>query len=275
MAEGRLYLLQTTAYGWYAAMMTPIQIAIGILALIIALPGACNALVGLYDRFLAKPGAKPLALSGATRGIWAIRLWNIIGLVLLALVIGQIWFIPPPPSRDQQGVTDSLVKITKERDDLKQNLADTLRAKPEVARTTLPTVAEIPTSLRLQFNGSGERPQEIEAKNVEWTWNIYQTKTLQEKPPCINDTLSAPAISILGNCYSSFSTRYDVLTTNNWVLFLVFLQPISGKKEVKVDAHGATIPEWKSFSLSNRKTYIEFKGDITRLVLDISVAAIN
>ena len=30
-----------------------------------------------------------------------------------------------------------------------------------------------PTFLRLQFNTSGSKPQEIDAKNVEWTWDSY------------------------------------------------------------------------------------------------------
>jgi hypothetical protein len=83
--------------------MTPTQVVIGILALVIALPGACNALVSLYDRFLAKPGQKPMALSGATHGIWAIRLFNVIGLVILAVVVAQTWFVQPaqPPQNAQ------------------------------------------------------------------------------------------------------------------------------------------------------------------------------
>jgi hypothetical protein len=91
---------------WYAPIMTPTQVIIGILALIIALPGACNALVSLYDRFLAEPGETPMALSGATHGIWAIRLFNVIGLAILAVIVAQTWFVqpaqPPHPSLDAQ-----------------------------------------------------------------------------------------------------------------------------------------------------------------------------
>jgi hypothetical protein len=63
---------------------------IGIAALVLAAPGACNALVSLYDRFLAKKdGAVSLPVSGL-----AIRISNVLGLCLLAIIIAQTWFLP-------------------------------------------------------------------------------------------------------------------------------------------------------------------------------------
>jgi hypothetical protein len=72
--------------------MTP---TLAIAALIIALPSCCNALVSLYDRFFAKPGARPMALSSGTPGLWALRLFNVIGVALLGVIIAQTWISPP------------------------------------------------------------------------------------------------------------------------------------------------------------------------------------
>jgi hypothetical protein len=81
------------------------QLMVTIAALIIALPACCNALVSLYDRFLAKPGAKPMALSGGSTGLWALRLFNVIGLCLLGAIIVQTWLATTPSTPNQAGVS--------------------------------------------------------------------------------------------------------------------------------------------------------------------------
>jgi hypothetical protein len=81
--------LQTTEYLWY---LRPMPIWIGLIALVIALPGCCNALVGLYDRFFAKAGAKPL--SPIIKPGFGLTLFNVIGLALLGAII-VTWIYPP------------------------------------------------------------------------------------------------------------------------------------------------------------------------------------
>lgn len=72
--------------------MTP---TLTIAAIIIALPGSINALVSLYDRFFAKTGRTPVALTVGTSGLWTIRVFNGVGLALLAAVIAQTWLDRP------------------------------------------------------------------------------------------------------------------------------------------------------------------------------------
>lgn len=74
--------------------MTVMQLTVTIAALVIALPSCANALISLYDRFLAQPGAEPMApISG--KGNWTLRIYNVIGIALLAAVIIGTWVSPP------------------------------------------------------------------------------------------------------------------------------------------------------------------------------------
>jgi Na+/proline symporter len=70
---------------------------IGLIALFFALPGAVNASVNLYDRFIANRGQKPSALTGRV-GRWGIWVFNLISLALLGVVIAATWLYPPNAS---------------------------------------------------------------------------------------------------------------------------------------------------------------------------------
>lgn len=139
---------------------------------------------------------------------------------------------------------------------------------PNVAPPSVPTIA---TSLRLQFNASGDKPQEIETKNIEWAWDV-STFTTQKmatsKPPCP----PFPSLSTtLAPCTDSIIPVFETEKEYKWVIYLVFLQPVMGRKELKVDAHGATLPKWKTYFLTDRKAYVQFDGDLARIVMDIEV----
>lgn len=66
-----------------------------LLGLAFAFVSALNNGLALYDRFLAKAGAKPMAFVSGAKGRWAFWLFNVIGLALVGVIIAQ-WFLPPP-----------------------------------------------------------------------------------------------------------------------------------------------------------------------------------
>jgi hypothetical protein len=100
------------------------------------------------------------------------------------------------------------------------------------------------TSLRVQFNSSGAKPQEIEAKNIEWAWATpTQARVRQPNPSCVPTTLQALTDP---NCSLIESTQ-------EWIVFLVFVQPIQLPGKITIDAHGAILPKWDAYSLTDRK----------------------
>ena len=68
---------------------------VGIIALFVALPGAVNASVMLYDRFFAKRPVKPMTTFPQRAGRLGIWLFNLISLALLGVVIVATWIYPP------------------------------------------------------------------------------------------------------------------------------------------------------------------------------------
>lgn len=122
-----------------------------------------------------------------------------------------------------------------------------------------------PTSLRVQFNDNGERPQEISSQNVDWSWDTIASSTQTLLPPCPSGTI------IQINCSSIASSQYNYENKTIWIIFLAFLTPLSQAYDVKVDGHGAKLPEWHSYQADNRMVYLEFEGDLTRMVVDINV----
>jgi hypothetical protein len=67
---------------------------VGIIALVVALPGCINAMVSLYDRFLANR-ERPVALPAGKVGPVALWSFNLISLALLGVVIVGTWIYPP------------------------------------------------------------------------------------------------------------------------------------------------------------------------------------
>ena len=132
-----------------------------------------------------------------------------------------------------------------------------------------------PTFLRLQFNASGEKPQSIEMKNIEWAWDLTTSasqKLAPYKPPC---PISPQLSNISQPCSNSIIPEMESISEYKWVIYLVFIQPIAGKKEVKVNPHGSALPKWKSYFLTDRKTYVQFDGDLAHTILDIEVVPQN
>lgn len=70
---------------------------VGIIALFVALPGSINALVGLYDRFLADRERGPMPPLAGPASRWSLRLFNLISLALLVVVVIATWFPPKTP----------------------------------------------------------------------------------------------------------------------------------------------------------------------------------
>ena len=145
------------------------------------------------------------------------------------------------------------------------------------SRTELTT---IPTMLRLQFNASGTKPEEIERHNLNWTWSSFQE--LREKEPTKkylcepsnSDSLNLGANplganNLFGNKCSFFDfPNYDAVT--NIGIFLAFERSISAKN-IKLNSHGATLPKWEISFLSNQIAYLRFRGDLVRMILDVQV----
>ena len=142
------------------------------------------------------------------------------------------------------------------------------------SRTELMT---LPTSLRLQFNAVGEKPEEIEAHNLHWTVVSYdeqRKQTPDRKYVCDPNSLSGgitltqPLLgqSIAPNCsYVDFPNYHEVINT---ILFLTFDQPISAK-QIKLNPHGAQLPKWDTDTLSNKIATVYFHGEMAHMILDV------
>jgi hypothetical protein len=176
--------------------------------------------------------------------------------------------------------------------DTTKTLSATKRQPREVVHS--PPSSQVTTSLRLQFNASGTKPQEIEARNVEWTWLTPVEKRqigVIKKSVCENSmstiTANSTATTGLGvglglglgsglslgshGCvYPQVEEFPQYEDVKNWVLFLVFLSPTQAR-DIKVDSHGAALPKWEKYSLSERKVYLLFQGDLKNMVLAIDV----
>ena len=126
--------------------------------------------------------------------------------------------------------------------------------------------AFVPTSLRLQFNASGDKPQEISSQNVDWSWDVITEPTQTLKPPCQPGAALFPT-----DCSTLTLPMYDYGTKSTWIIFLAYLTPLTRNYDVKIDAHGAKLPKWNTYQADKRMVYLEFNGDLSRLVLDISV----
>jgi hypothetical protein len=128
------------------------------------------------------------------------------------------------------------------------------------------STAVMPTFLRLQFNASNDKPQKIDGTNVEWAWDSFLSSNQTLKPPC-----PPGSIIITSDCSTLLTPQYNIQNNKIWIIFLTFIQSLPGKNEVQVDSHGATLPEWHSYFMSSRMVYVEFRGDLSRMVLDIRV----
>jgi hypothetical protein len=144
-----------------------------------------------------------------------------------------------------------------------------------LSRTEMTT---LPTTLRLQFNSVGSKPEGIEEHNIKWAITSYdeqRKETPDRKYVCDPNTVNqgiTTTTPLFGqpqmNCsYVDFPNYHEVLNT---ILFLAFDQPISSKT-IKLNAHGATIPKWDISTLNNRLATIYFHGEMAHMILDVEV----
>jgi hypothetical protein len=142
-------------------------------------------------------------------------------------------------------------------------------------------LATLPTTLKLQFNALGMKPEEISANNIHWAVASYDEQRKEtpdrkyvcdtEPPP--NYGLGTSSLIIGGqgqpNCaYRDIPSYHEVINT---ILFLTFDRPISAK-DVKLNAHhGAQLPKWDKDTLNSGLATIYFHGDMANLILDVEV----
>lgn len=125
----------------------------------------------------------------------------------------------------------------------------------------------ISTSLRLQFNAKGKRPEEIEAKNIEWTFaSPTEMRVKPDDPVCSLTNLNRPAYPA---CPLLLGTAPIIESNDEWIIFLTFLKPTK-IKELKLDSHGSDLPKWDVHALSTRKAYIWLHGNVTNTIVDIT-----
>lgn len=135
----------------------------------------------------------------------------------------------------------------------------------------------IPTTLRLQFNDAGAKPEEIERRNISWTYTNFDDRrpvTPTQKyvcdPPYVDAKGSAGISTLItqpSNC--SYVDFPNFETVRNLTIFLSFTEPISAR-EIRLNSHGATLPK-ESHAISGNIGYVTFHGDVTRTILDIEV----
>jgi hypothetical protein len=152
---------------------------------------------------------------------------------------------------------------------------------PSWPRTALAT---IPTSLRLQFNAVGVNPEEIEKRNIDWTTYRYtETKkagahtrkicTENQPPPQPYSQLGATQLFITPsqpsiNCAEETFPDY---ADNRYVTFILFFPVTIEAKEIKLNSHGAVLPQWEKLSVSGNSAVIRFNGELTRMILDVEI----
>jgi hypothetical protein len=149
-----------------------------------------------------------------------------------------------------------------------------------LSRVELTTV---PTTLRLQFNESGAKPEQIDSHNVEWAWTTIEGQRPGEpskKYVCDRSSIQSgisgsgtistvPSLSFnTPRCEDVDFPRY--VSIRKWVIFLTFLKPISAKN-IRLNSHGAPLPKSETGALTERLGYISFDSDLTRMILDFEV----
>ncbi len=142
------------------------------------------------------------------------------------------------------------------------------------SRTELIT---IPTTLRLQFNGVDQKPEEIELRNLHWAVASYdeqRKETPDRKYVCDPNSMSAGGLnyplgqSSLPNCsYVDFPNYHEIINT---ILFLTFDRAISAK-QIKLNSHGAELPKWDTATLNDKLATIYFHGEMAHMILDVEV----
>lgn len=156
--------------------------------------------------------------------------------------------------------------------------------KPRLPSWPHTALATIPTSLRLQFNAVGVNPEEIERRNIDW--NIYRyTETKKAgthtRKICTENQPQSPAYPQLGttqlfmtpsqpsiNCSDETFPDY---ADNRYVTFVLFFPVTIEAKEIKLNSHGAVLPQWEKVSISGNTAVIRFNGELARMILDVEI----
>jgi hypothetical protein len=137
---------------------------IGLIALLVALPGSINACVSLYDRFLANRERQPMAATGrAWRwGLWA---FNLISLALLSVVIVGTWIYPPSAPQNPPTLTQTAPppgQLAAPIEPAKEGYA---ARSPHDAGREIPIIDQISDLLRDEMD-----PQAEEGKKIAEHW---------------------------------------------------------------------------------------------------------
>jgi hypothetical protein len=146
------------------------------------------------------------------------------------------------------------------------------------SRTALTTVS---TFMRLQFNASGEQPEEIARQNIDWTTQRYIetvksgehkrricTEITPSPPQPYTGTLQIMPIQPSYNCSDETFPEY---VSHRYVMFILTFPKVIQLKEIKINSHGAGLPNWKTISSSDNSAVIRFDGELSRMILDVEV----
>jgi hypothetical protein len=143
-------------------------------------------------------------------------------------------------------------------------------------RTALTTV---PTSMRLQFNASGEKPEEIEKRNMDLSIQRYtETKKTRDSTRRIcTENAQAPPVIFTTPLYPSppsytcSDETFPQYADTRYVMFMLSFPYGIEPKEIKLNSHGANLPKWETVSLTGNSAIIRFSGELSRMVLDVEV----
>jgi hypothetical protein len=148
----------------------------------------------------------------------------------------------------------------------------------------------LPTSLRLQFNGSGD-VKEVDSLNVSWihtTIDEAHEIAAEASAPPPQPAVESPNTCLLpgalrdpltGTCGPSSLSCPPVQcpapgpsyrTTKSELLFISFLRPISAKS-ITLDSYGADVPHYSVLKLDTRSAIMLFDAVPKNVAINLSV----
>ncbi len=107
------------------------------------------------------------------------------------------------------------------------------------------SVSDVPTRLRLQFNGGNTMPTGIEQKNI-WRWYALTTVVSGLNP----------------------KTHKIQEGGRDWILFMIFDKPVN-YNEVHVDANGGNLPLYDVKDSTAREAIVVFNGPLAGVIINV------